>query len=202
MKQRRFNAHILYRGTLLFVACLIAFAQSAAATTLYAQSNDQSGGDTDRVALTALFIATDGENWVNNQNWLTGKPLSAWYGVTTDDNGRVTQLSLRGNRLTGAIPPQLGSLTQLVRLVIDDNLLSGLIPPELGNLSQLQWLDLDRNQLTGSIPPELGNLIRLERLDLSGNQLSGSIPPEIGGLTELRTLYFDENQLILSLIHI
>ena len=153
MKQRRFNAPFLYRSTLLFVALLITLAQPAAVTTLHAQGNDPSDADPDRVVLTALFNATDGENWVNNHNWQTDKPLSAWYGVTTDENGRVTQLSLRGNHLTGAIPPQLGSLSQLIRLVIDDNLLSGKIPPELGNLALLQWLDLDRNQLTGPIPP-------------------------------------------------
>ncbi|MYJ79524.1 MAG: hypothetical protein F4047_15550 [Caldilineaceae bacterium SB0670_bin_27] len=195
MRQRPFIALHPYRGTLFIVAFLVALALLTAATKVHATESDTPDGDADRAALTALFNATDGENWVNNQNWLTDKPLSTWYGVTTNGNGRVTQLILRGNRLSGEIPPQLGSLTQLERLVIDDNLLVGLIPPELGNLTQLQWLDLDRNQLNGEIPPDLGKLLLLERLDLSGNQLSGSIPPEIGGLTELRTLYFDENQL-------
>ena len=36
--------------------------------------------------LVALYNATDGPNWTNNTNWLTG-PVSTWFGVTvTGDN--------------------------------------------------------------------------------------------------------------------
>ena len=115
-----------------------------------------------------MFEATGGQDWVNNHNWLSDKQLSAWYGVTTDESGRVTRLSLRGNQLNGEIPAQLGALSELERLVIDDNQLSGEIPVELGNLSNLQWLDLDRNLLSGPIPSALGGLAVLERLDLFG----------------------------------
>ena len=46
-------------------------------------------------------------------NWLSGEPLSEWYGVTTDTNGRVTILSLSANGLTGTIGAELGVLTHL-----------------------------------------------------------------------------------------
>ena len=64
----------------------------------------------DRAALVALYEATDGPNWVNNENWLTDAPLGEWYGVYTDASGRVVALGLRG--LSGVIPPELGALTR------------------------------------------------------------------------------------------
>ena len=41
--------------------------------------------------------------------------------------------------------------------------MTGDIPTELGSLSNLETLDLSGNQLTGDIPAELGNLSNLER---------------------------------------
>ena len=54
--------------------------------------------------------------------------------------------------------------------------MSGAIPTELGDLTNLVTLNLGGNQLSGEIPAELDNLIRLERLNLFGNQLSGCVP--------------------------
>ena len=81
------------------------------------------------------------------RNWLSDAPK--WYGVSTDINGRVTELSLSGNQLTGAIPAELGSLANLETLVLSRNQLTGAIPAELGRLANLVVLDLDSNQLTG-----------------------------------------------------
>ena len=72
----------------------------------------------DRAALTAFYRATDGPNWRNIDNWLTDAPLSEWYGVTTDDSGRVRKLSLSFNELVGQIPPDLGNLEELQVLSI------------------------------------------------------------------------------------
>ena len=66
----------------------------------------------EREALIALYNATDGENWDNNTNWLSDEPLNNWGTVDTDGNGRVITLNLRGNRLNGAIPPELGQPRQ------------------------------------------------------------------------------------------
>ena len=153
----------------------------------------------DRAALVALYEATDGPNWVNNENWLTDAPLGEWYGVDTDATGRVTRLDLAGrwdndNRvyvrhgLSGPISSELGNLANLEYLNLGFNQLDGPIPPELGNLSRLASLDLHVNQLTGRIPPELGRLVNLRYLRLSRNNLSGSIPRELGDLKDLRHL--------------
>ena len=151
--------------------------------------------ETDREALVALYNASGGPNWSDNENWLSDLPIGEWAGVTTNDNGRVTELSLHNNQLSGDIPPELGNLTRLESLYLFENQLSGEIPPELGNLINLERLDLSGNQLTGEIPPELGNLSGLVYLLLFYNKLSGPIPPELGNLSRLAALFLGGNQL-------
>ena len=53
--------------------------------------------------------------------------------------------------------------------------LSGEIPAELGSLSNLEWLKLSNNELSGEIPAWLGSLSNLEYLYLNGNELSGCV---------------------------
>ena len=140
---------------------------------------------TDRDVLVALYNATDGANWADNTNWLSTEALSEWYGVTTDGNGRVTELSLDDNHLSGGILAELGDLANLQTLDLCGNQLGGEIPAELGDLANLQTLSLYDNQLSGEIPAELGDLTNLRYLALWGNTLSGEIPAELGDLTNL-----------------
>ena len=149
----------------------------------------------DRLALVALYNATDGANWTNNTNWLSNEALSEWFGVSTDVNGRVTRLYLHLNGLNGAIPVELGGLASLQELFLFRNGLSGEIPEELGNLTSLTRLHLSQNELSGEIPEELGNLTSLKWLFLHENELSGEIPTELGSLTSLKWLYLTQNML-------
>ena len=89
----------------------------------------------DREVLVQLYNALDGENWNNNANWLTERPIREWHGVINDASGRVTGLLLESNGLAGEIPKELGSLSNLKRLELGNNYLTGEIPRELGNLS-------------------------------------------------------------------
>ena len=150
----------------------------------------------DMVALVALYEATGGDSWDNNSSWLSFRPIGEWHGVTTaGTNGRVIELDLSRNRLSGAIPPELGNLASLTTLSLYGNGLSREIPSELGNLTNLTHLNLPGNGLSGPIPPELGNLTNLTGLYLDTNQLSGSIPPELGNLANLTSLWLHHNQL-------
>ena len=105
----------------------------------------------DREALVAFYNATDGENWYQSPNWLSDAPLGEWYGVTTRDDGRVTRLILGTNGLSGEIPPELGSLSNLTELDLSTG----------GS-----YLDLSSKGLSGEIPAWLGSLSNLERLFL------------------------------------
>ena len=154
----------------------------------------------DREVLVKLYDAMDGENWTNSTGWLTERPIREWHGVINDSSGRVTRLLLESNRLSGEIPKELGSLSNLQRLELGNNDLTGEIPRELGNLSDLETLLLGSNSpttggLTGGLPKELGTLSKLEALHLRFNQLSGEIPAELGNLTSLETLLLAANRL-------
>lgn len=150
---------------------------------------------TDEDALIALYHATDGDNWLSNQNWLSNRPIGTWYGVITDENDRVIELDLLDNELNGTIPSDLGHLTYLEYLDLSENQLSGTIPSALSVLSNLIELSLWSNELTGPIPPELGRLASLEMLHLGDNELRGTIPPELGKLVNLGELGLYSNNL-------
>ena len=148
-----------------------------------------------RDILVTLHHATGGADWIDNQNWLSDRPLGEWTGVSTDNDGRIISVRLHRNNLNGSIPRELGSLSNLESLLLSSNDLSGPIPAELGNLSNLESLSLNSNNLTGPIPPELGKLSSLERLYLSANDLTGPIPAELGNLSNLNTLWLGSNRL-------
>ena len=73
----------------------------AVPSTGWAQASVNEG---DRAALKALYTATNGANWTTNTNWAsidTATDLGTLHGVTVDSAGRVTELDLSFNRLTG-----------------------------------------------------------------------------------------------------
>ena len=146
------------------------------------------GPQSDREVLEVFYDSTGGASWTNRTNWKTSAPLGEWHGVTTDPAGRVTELVLRENALTGPIPAWLGNLTGLRWLDLSGNDLTGPIPSELGSLANLVSLDLGGNAVTGPIPAWLGNLGRLRWLFLGGNELTGPIPAELGSLVNLGSL--------------
>ena len=146
-----------------------------------------------RAALMALYDATDGNNWTDSTNWGTDEPLDYWHGVTTGDAGRVVRLNLHANNLTGPIPPELGTLTNLDALELYNNKLTGSIPPELGDLDNLNILWVADNNLTGSIPPELGSLTNLTQLRAAGNNLTGPLPSAMTNLGLLWQLHIENN---------
>ena len=148
---------------------------------------------TDRAALVALYDTTGGTNWTDNTNWRGNSSIGEWYGVTTNDDGRVTELRLHQNNLSGQIPAALGNLSNLEVLLLLDNGLTGPIPPALGSLSNVRIFYLYQNQLMGDMPSSLGNLSNLERFSVRDNLLSGEIPSWLGNLTKLDWLRLDGN---------
>ena len=150
----------------------------------------------DRAVLVALYEATDGDNWKDNTNWLSDRPLGKWYGVTTNANGRVIELVLDDNDLSGALPSSLGNLTNLQRLhLYPERVIRRSLPSSLGSLTNLD--KGCRLAVTGSrivFRLSLGNLTNLQRLSLRGLQFSGELPSWLGNLTNLQFLSLDGNQ--------
>ena len=126
----------------------------------------------DRAALVALYNATGGDNWTNNDNWLSDEPIGTWHGVHTDDYGRVGELGLWANNLVGTIP-DLSALNRIWTLNLSDNQLSGPIP-DLSALYRLYALALHKNQLSGPLL-DLSALNNLGHLQLQNNRLSGPV---------------------------
>jgi len=144
--------------------------------------------------LGTLFIQTHGSQWLLNRNWLQNLTPSNWFGVGVI-SGHVTSLNLYTNGLTGSLPPELGSLSNLTILNLANNALTGSIPSQIGNLTSLTELNLASNALNGSIPVEIGNLNNLTQLNLYHNLLSGALPTEIGSLSALTVLILSTNKL-------
>ena len=147
----------------------------------------------EKAILERFYTATGGNGWTTKTNW--GASISVCpgqlHGVTAS-NGRVSELILPDNELTGGIPADLGKLTSLTKLDLPDNSLTGDIPADLGKLTGLQEIYLHKNALTSA--PDLSSLSNLTHLSLSHNQLTS--PPTMSGLSSLAGLWLNNNRLM------
>lgn len=150
----------------------------------------------DRAVLVQLYNSTNGDDWDNNANWLSDRPIGAWKGVITDAQGKVTQLNLRFNNLHGELPNEMAKLAELRFLDLSTNEISGSIPSGIGQMAKLEKLDLAGNRLSGPLPDELANLGNLVDLTLTSNELTGEFPSWVGGLPRLENLHLGDNRLM------
>ena len=136
------------------------------------ETEDEAHPD-EREALLALYQATGGENWEDSDKWNTDEPVGTWHGVTVDSEGRVIELDLAANGLSGEVPPSLvENLPSLRRLYLNDNTLSAVPLAQIRDLLEgpdpaLEELALWGNDLlggTGGISVELDK--RVERAAL------------------------------------
>ena len=167
----------------------------------------------DRSALVALYAAMDGPNWRNNENWLTDEPLRFWYGVRTNDFGRVTLLRLTQNGLTGSIPPEFDHLSNLTELVLWGNQIEDI--SALAAMTNLTNLSLSQNNITDvsalagltnlvildigdadikDVSP-LAGLINLQDLSILAAKLKDEDLSNLSGLTNLRELALSHNSI-------
>ncbi len=161
-----------------------------------------------REILEEFYRVTNGDNWTNNENWCTDKPLNEWYGVNADEYDNVyglllinnnlfgdfpecitrldllSDLCLANNKLMGEIPNSIGNLKNLFQIVIGGNPLNSRFPEGVTELEDLQYLSIGSAGLHGSLPPSIGNMKNLRSLYLSGNNLTGSIPAELAEIMD------------------
>ena len=120
-------------------------------------------------ALEELFSATRGWTWTENGGWLESVTACNWFGIQCVA-GRVTQLQLPDNALTGNLPASLSHLEALARLDLSDNeKLAGALPNSLTNLG-LEWFHFDGTELCAPPTPDFTNwLAGIDNLQTSGH---------------------------------
>ncbi|KAK3412011.1 hypothetical protein EUGRSUZ_I00762 [Eucalyptus grandis] len=146
-------------------------------------------------------ISSDPLDALATWNYGDDTPCS-WAGVTCggaagDDTtaSRVVGLSLRGSRLAGSIPSDMGMLRYLRTLDLSNNSLNGTLPDTLFGAAELRVLDLSDNRVEGPIPPAVGMLGNLQQLNLSNNALTGSLPANLTALPNLTVVSLKNNYL-------
>ena len=160
---------------------------SAASTTTLCQPSPAAAPelmDDCRVLLRARDRLAGGRSL----NWRPGLPVERWEGVTVEgDPPRVTALELRSIGLRGTVPPVLGGLSALRRLMLDGNPLRGVAPAALGELRALEKLYLGGNGFAGCPPPALRRLVDHDLDDT----LCLPLPADAAGLAADAALLLD-----------
>jgi len=148
----------------------------------------------DSLTVVSFYNSTNGEDWINNNNWLSDKPLNDWYGLTVNDSN-IIKIEIKRNNLTGSLPENFGRLNKLTNLDLSDNNISGYIPVSFNDLKNLDSVDISHNNFSGSIENIINNN-KLILLNLSHNEFKGDIPKEVGKLNRLEVLNFSNNNFI------
>ena len=163
-----------------------------------------------REALIELYNATDGDNWKNNTNWCSDKPLDEWYGIETRGYpyvyflmlhfndlkgtlpkgfltkiGPCNDVSLSTNQLSGQLPEDIADNLSVQQLHFSNNNYTGTLPAKVFKLPYLNSFSAGSNELTGTIPEGCGFLLKYNQLGLSGNDFSGDLPADIANHPQL-----------------
>ncbi|CAM4209919.1 T9SS type B sorting domain-containing protein [Zobellia roscoffensis] len=162
----------------------------------------------EKAALQAFYNATDGHNWLSENDadltndWdFTGPVTNDWKGITVSA-GNVTEIDMNpinttagNNNLTGMIPEEIGDLVHLQRLNLALQNLTGTLPTRFTDLIDLRSIRLRGNEFTGPIPDSIDKLTQLIYLDLASNQFTDEIPISLTTLPNIQFLYLDGNEL-------
>ena len=136
-----------------------------------------------REALVKLYESTDGDNWINNTNWCSDKPVTEWYGVSINREGKY-DISLGRNNLTGVIDQEFPEC--VTSLSCYDNQLTSF---DVSGCTALYTLSVRNNQLTSL---DVSGCTALTYLYCHDNQLTSL---DVSGCTALYTLEVNNNQL-------
>ncbi|KAF5803163.1 putative protein kinase RLK-Pelle-LRR-VIII-1 family [Helianthus annuus] len=113
-----------------------------------------------------------------------------------NSNMTLIHILFENNQLTGTIPTSLGLVKSLEVLRLDRNLLTGNVPSNINSLTNVVEVFLSNNQLTGLVP-NLTGLNVLNYLDLSNNTFDPSrVPSWFSSLQSLTTLKMSSTSLV------
>lgn len=123
-----------------------------------------------REALIQLYNSTNGDNWTNNTNWCSDKPVEEWYGIKKYDNGEY-EINLCENNLTGIIDQKFPDC--VIRLYCNDNQLTSLDVSGCTNLEELNCGFNDLTSLDVSSCTSLKTLYCYANTSLTSLKISG-----------------------------
>mmetsp|Transcript_281 Transcript_281/g.470 ORF Transcript_281/g.470 Transcript_281/m.470 type:complete len:691 (+) Transcript_281:409-2481(+) len=165
-------------------------------TTFPFESEEDEYAFYDRYVAVVFAYSTAYTAWNDNTNWLNGTVSTCdWFGLSCNDDGRISVIDLASQNLRGTIPSEIGFLEDLDFVFLFRNELTGTIPTEMGKLGDVDFMYLNENQLTGTLPDELSGLLDADDLFLFGNQFTGTIPESFGQLIDVVNLYMHDNRL-------
>jgi len=158
--------------------------------------------------------------WYSSRGWLgSAEDVCNWYGLTCNEKGRVVEIQLDTNGLTGSFPPEtallhetlktidlynnmvhnagdegnnfLGELTNLEYLFLGTTSFEYEgVPSVLGKLTALKELDVSHNLYFGALDGKtFSKLSNLSYLAMDGNAYNSEIPIELAQLPSLQYLY-------------
>ena len=116
----------------------------------------------EREALIAIYNALDGDNWINNENWCSDKPVGEWYGVEVEGDYVSLLFFPVANNFNGCIPEDIKDLDHLYKIYFHDNGVEGNVPEELFYPKNLQSVTIISDNASVTLPSrELPNLTAL-----------------------------------------
>lgn len=154
-----------------------------------------------RYSLVVLYYALGGDSWSETDKWLTAADECHWSFITCSSTDGLMRsfafIDIPGPGLVGSLPIEVGQFHKLQKLTAIGNELTGSIPDEMSSLSDLHTLSLNYGQLKGDFISGERYLAfpSLRSLSLSGNRLTGRIPDSIAKLSLLDSLHLDGNLL-------
>jgi hypothetical protein len=160
-------------------------------TSPYWGSTSCEGVANDKEILELLYSETKGDNWYNNDNWMTTDDICTWYGVECRDKISVEAIRLGANNLVGTPPKELFRLGQLHTLWLHSNPIEFKFEG-IGKAQNLIDLRLDSTGISDLFG--VGEAKTLINLDLKFNRISGSFPNELLNLEKLESLTLTENR--------
>jgi len=186
-----------------------------------------------RYVLAVLYYITNGSEWTDSTGWLDTHNECTWYATGSgtadptdledhnmcDSLGRIYEINLRKNNLSGPFPTEVVLLSDtLTYMRFNGNNFTGTIPSTIFDgssgsyMTKLERFHIHWNSMTGTIPNIVGvdvdggggdnnddgngnGLPNLLSLRLGHNNFVGRIPWQLSGLSNLERLDIAANKL-------
>lgn len=138
-----------------------------------------------RYVLTAFYFSLKGWLWKEDGNWLHEDDECTWNGITCNQNGAVTSISLKHNNLKGSLPEELRHLSLLEAFHVSQNSISGTLPtalsklPKLGTCTPTTRTGHNLSCLFVGLATYASAFFFIVELEVSLNEFTGTVPIEL-----------------------